>query len=299
MKRFLTLLFLVCLMVLLAACGSKQNAAPSASSVAASAPASTAAVPTPFPTNEPLVEKELYGIRFQLPERIAATQEMDEDGTATRYYPDSSDSSAIHIAFQLESLSSYPPVSSWSDEFFEDLINLVLDSDKTLLEKGSVTVNPSAPIDARRIKLSKSVNGKPFYTEYVFLGNVALGMFYEKGYDAPFAAVWEDFLNSIELIAPPADATDENAGLRPEFKEMMDSYEAFFDEYIAFMQKYQSASGTDALSMLSSLTDYMEKYTDYMEKLNAVDQSELSTEEALYYLEVSTRINKKLLSTLS
>lgn len=27
-------------------------------------------------------------------------------------------------------------------------------------------------------------------------------------------------------------------GLRPEFKEAMDSYEAFYDEYCAFMKKY-------------------------------------------------------------
>lgn len=79
----------------------------------------------------------------------------------------------------------------------------------------------------------------------------------------------------------------------------MDSYEDFFDEYVAFMQKYQNSSGTDTIALLSDFSDYMAKYTDYMEKIDSIDQDDLSTEEALYYLEVTTRVSQKLLSTMS
>lgn len=94
-------------------------------------------------------------------------------------------------------------------------------------------------------------------------------------------------------------SSDENAVaaniIRPEFKEMMDSYEAFFDEYIEFMEKYSQSDGTDMTLMMNYL-DYMTKYTEYMDKMNALDESEMTDAEALYYAEVILRVNQKLLS---
>lgn len=84
-----------------------------------------------------------------------------------------------------------------------------------------------------------------------------------------------------------------DSDIRPEFKEAMDSYEAFFDEYCDFMKKYNKS--TDTTSMLTDYANYMTKYADTMEKMNAVDQSELSTAELKYYTEVTTRISQKLL----
>ncbi len=88
-----------------------------------------------------------------------------------------------------------------------------------------------------------------------------------------------------------AEAT--GAGIRPDFKEAMDSYEAFIDEYIAFMKKYQNASATEMLGMLSDYTDYLEKYGEAAAKMQEWE-GDLNDEEMKYYLEVMTRINKKL-----
>lgn len=97
--------------------------------------------------------------------------------------------------------------------------------------------------------------------------------------------------------APESDNVEEPANndttsVTPEFKEMMDSYEAFFDEYVEFMKKYKE-SGNQA-EMMADLADYMSKYSDMMSKLNAVNESELSIADSAYYLEVSGRITKKL-----
>lgn len=99
---------------------------------------------------------------------------------------------------------------------------------------------------------------------------------------------------------PTEEATTEEttsqvdaSGIRPEFKAAMDSYEKFFDEYCAFMKKYKESN--NASSMLADYTKYMAQYTDMMAKLDAVDENELSSEEALYYAEVSNRISSKLL----
>ena len=87
----------------------------------------------------------------------------------------------------------------------------------------------------------------------------------------------------------------QSEGIRPEFQEAMDSYEAFFDEYIAFMLEYNAADTEDMLTMMSSYTSYMEQYVETMGKFEALNSEELSTEEALLYAEVSSRISAKLM----
>ena len=83
-------------------------------------------------------------------------------------------------------------------------------------------------------------------------------------------------------------------GLRPEFKDAMDSYEAFFDEYVAFMNTYAESDGSD-LTLLSDYTSYMGKYADMMADFEQWESEEMNTEEATYYIEVQSRINQKLL----
>ena len=80
----------------------------------------------------------------------------------------------------------------------------------------------------------------------------------------------------------------------PEFKEMMDSYEAFFDEYVDFINKFNNADSIEVLELMSSYTDYMEQYAETMEKLSDINQDDLSAAEALYYAEVMARIYQKL-----
>lgn len=92
-----------------------------------------------------------------------------------------------------------------------------------------------------------------------------------------------------------ADTTESSLALdiiRPEFKEMLDSYEAFFDEYIEFMELYEQNPGD--LTLLTKYMEYMTQYADVMEKLSAVEDEEMSDAELLYYIEVNNRITRKL-----
>ena len=94
----------------------------------------------------------------------------------------------------------------------------------------------------------------------------------------------------------PETETDSSAeGVRPEFKEMMDGYEAFFDEYIEFMQAYQQTDG-NSVEMLAKYADFMSQYAQTMEQMDQVGEEEMSNEELLYYTEVTTRISQKLLA---
>lgn len=81
-------------------------------------------------------------------------------------------------------------------------------------------------------------------------------------------------------------------GMRPEFKEAMDSYEDFYNEYCEILLKY-----TENPADMSTLTKYMELLTklgDMDEKFKAWESDELNDTELKYYLEVSNRITQKL-----
>lgn len=87
-----------------------------------------------------------------------------------------------------------------------------------------------------------------------------------------------------------------STGVTPEFKKMMDEYEAFVDEYVAFMKPYDAdASSTESLDRYSS---YMAQYAETAAAIEAVDQESLSEADALYYIEVTSRVSSKLLSVL-
>lgn len=170
----------------------------------------------------------------------------------------------------------------------------------TLLLKSSYTVGRDAPREGRYFQYETTIDGRIFSTEVITVGNVSILWAYDEAYEAYASqpnAIWENLLDSIEFLEPAApseSAPAENDGIRPEFREMMDSYEVFFEEYAAFMEKYQQADTAHAANMLADWSNYMTKYADVMSKLQAVDQSELSPAEAVYYTEVNARILKIL-----
>lgn len=102
--------------------------------------------------------------------------------------------------------------------------------------------------------------------------------------------------NAPETEAPETAAPEKSAGIRPEFKEMMDSYEEFFDEYIAFMEKYDDAD--NPMELMADYLKYLTEYSEMLEKMEDVDQSELSDEELKYYIDVTARIEKKLIDAV-
>ena len=100
---------------------------------------------------------------------------------------------------------------------------------------------------------------------------------------------------------PAESNTDSSAsistgGVDPDLKAFLDSYEEFVDEYVDFMKKYM-ANPTD-LSLMGEYTDMLSKLSDFETKLNKYDSKDMSTEDAAYYLEVTTRCTQKMLEIL-
>ena len=90
---------------------------------------------------------------------------------------------------------------------------------------------------------------------------------------------------------PETPATD---GIRPELRDALAEYEAFFDSYCEFMKKY--ADSKDAVSMLSDYATFLSRYSEMMDKMDKLGKEEMNQQELAYYLEVTARIQKKLAS---
>ena len=82
-------------------------------------------------------------------------------------------------------------------------------------------------------------------------------------------------------------------GMRPEFKETLDSYEDFFNEYCDFMKKFNESPND--LSLFGEYIEYLSQYSETMGKIGELDDGEMNDAEMKYYLEVTNRINKKLI----
>ena len=83
-----------------------------------------------------------------------------------------------------------------------------------------------------------------------------------------------------------------STGVSPAFKKSMDDYAAFMDKYVDVMKRYK-ASPSDA-KVMAEYAEFMKNYAEFAESIKKVDQSSLSTADAAYYLEVTSRVAKKL-----
>ena len=99
-----------------------------------------------------------------------------------------------------------------------------------------------------------------------------------------------------EDSASEANEEDSLSGIRPEFKEAMDSYEAFYDEYCQFMTDYKE-NPTD-MTLLLQYTEMLGRLEEMNAAFDAWESEEMSNEELAYYLEVSARIQQKLIGVM-
>lgn len=114
--------------------------------------------------------------------------------------------------------------------------------------------------------------------------------------EAESADSYETVVESDE--SEDADAAEDSSGsdsgvLSPEFKKTMDDYEAWFDHYCEVMKKYEE--NPSDLELLSEMTDLLTEETEMLEQMENMDESEMNSAELAYYIEVTARIEKKLL----
>ena len=105
----------------------------------------------------------------------------------------------------------------------------------------------------------------------------------------------EDEEAEPEEAEETSESEDSDDEIDPDFKAAMDSYEEFFDEYCEFMTKYAEADSTTQIGMLGDYTELLTKYTETMEEMDNMDTDSMNDAELKYYIEVTTRIQEKLM----
>lgn len=97
-----------------------------------------------------------------------------------------------------------------------------------------------------------------------------------------------------EPVETETETESEDTGsLSPEFKKTMDDYEAWFDHYCEVMKMYQE--NPSDLEVMSEMTELLAEESTMLDQMESMDESEMNNAELAYYLEVTARIEKKLL----
>lgn len=99
---------------------------------------------------------------------------------------------------------------------------------------------------------------------------------------------------ATEPETQPAPTEDLVNGLRREFKDAMDRYEAFMDEYIAFMSRYQLSPTDPALA--GEYAGMMSRYAQASGEFGIWNPENMSEAEYNYHLDVQTRVQQKLIA---
>lgn len=103
---------------------------------------------------------------------------------------------------------------------------------------------------------------------------------------------------TTEVAEPEVKDEPEAAeGIRPEFKNAMDSYEGFYVRYCEFMAEYKN-NPTD-MGLLMQYTQMMQQLVEMDEAFAAWESAELSNEELKYYLEVNNRVMQMLVGVMN
>lgn len=106
---------------------------------------------------------------------------------------------------------------------------------------------------------------------------------------------------SDETDAPVEEASEEAKetttnlveGMRPEFKEAMDAYEAFYDEYCEFMTDYNE--NPSDMTLLLKYGEMLTKAVEMDEAFSKWEDEDLNDAELKYYLEVNNLVMQKLI----
>ena len=162
-------------------------------------------------------------------------------------------------------------------------------SDEELLKCYVVMDQGIAPNTELTLVFDKDSNGVE-YDNLVETQNIEEIEVYVKRIPGvePSAPVEEE--TNLQNATP--ESTSNATGLRPEFKEAMDSYEAFYTEYCEFMKEY-SENPTD-LKLLAQYANMLVKAEEMNEAFEAWDEDDLNSEELQYYLDVNHRVMKIL-----
>ena len=190
---------------------------------------------------------------------------IDYDKGDTYYWADNADGYHISLKYEGNNIMTVEIKAAKNDD--------VSTSEPTTIEPSTDATTPSEPERVETKTNDTTASSEPELTE-----------------TKPNDATTPDESAPVETTPNDTNFVD---GMRKDFKEAMDSYEAFMDEYVAFMKKY--SDNPSDVGLLTDYTKYMNTYADMVDKFNKWESEDLNDTELSYYIEVQTRVSKKLL----
>lgn len=220
---------------------------------------------------------------------FAELSESEERISALYIYP--SNAQCSHDTFRSEASALW------------DLFADSYEATETLIEPSLVTIGN---LDLIKGQLRLNVNGIKGTANIVIINNPNIDVIEILQFETDntifnYSADFEKTIQNITVsdsaefdIGRTKNSTTNSsfASVTPELKAFLDSYEAFMDQYIVFMQKYENSN--DTYAMLSDYLDMLQQYADFAEKIEQYNTEKLSAVDSAYYLEVTTRVAKKL-----
>ncbi len=284
-------------------CAAIVTSAPSSSSSStASLTASTSAPSSTVPME---ADRTTVGpVSFNLPKGWVSQK---DDNGQQYFYPSKADhTSLMYIASESAELPEGESESSYLDGVAKSAINAIGDFNIVEATDSSVSGYPAKRVKAEGLvkntgmsmALQMRLVKAPGYV-IAFIGGSKDGR-----YDTEIAACLDSM--TVQQIASSNAAQSsqgvsegsyqssaDDGAVSPDLKEALDSYEAFMDEYVEFMERY--ADSDDTTSMLNDYLSYLQKYSELMAKIEAIDANSLSAADYAYYIDVTSRVSKKLL----
>lgn len=157
------------------------------------------------------------------------------------------------------------------------------------------------------------VDGGRVICKTVFINNITpqrsiiLANIYDEKVDEKYGNDFDEVVKSMRSgstyissgggdngISGSGETVFSTGGVDPQLKAALDEYEAFIDEYVSFMKKYQSDPG-NALGMIADYSGMLARLAEFTEKIDRYDTGEMSAADYAYYIEVVTRVEKKML----
>ena len=275
MKKFIAVLMTLMLMLAMTACGGSDDTAAAREDKAGFNHETNATI-------------EIGGYSFEIPDYYVLNEELT--GESNTDYRVADGEAVIRFATDDETAGTKDEFDSIRDEYVEGIMSGVADDAKADGNDFTCTVDGS-PCSGR-VEL---LYNEPMHTL------VAAIFMQQDASSADYLPDFEKVMASAKLVASESaessageESSDTDSGLlSPEFKKTMDDYEAWFDHYCEVMKKYQEDSSN--IELLSEMTDLLSEETEMLEQMENMDQSQMNSAELAYYIEVTARIEKKLL----
>ena len=254
-------------------------------------------------TADAYITVEEGGLSFQMPDYFG---DPEMSGDVKNYYAEKGEGLSFIQMYSVDGLLSEDDFESDCKEVYDSYISGITDSEGVTDFRDGKSDDATLDCGLHCMLYSYSFNMSDvdFNGIMTLINNtesnkvVLVSMMQSSQSEYDYFDAYSDMIDKCEIIGSSANSGDDSSGsdsslIDPEFKKTMDDYEAWFDHYCEVIKKCEE--NPSDLELLMEMTDLLTEETAMLEEMENMDQSDMNAAELAYYIEVTARIEKKLL----